>query len=226
MRLLLVEDDPKISSFLVRGLREDRHLVDLLEDGTQVAELAGAEEYDAILLDIMLPGLDGFQVCHQLRQRGVDTPVLVISARDGVADRVHGLDCGADDYLTKPFAFDELLARLRALVRRGRTRLLSGVLTYGPIEVDPIGHTARVHGDRLSLSATEYRLLEYLVRRADSIVTRDQLSQHVWGGDADPSSNVVDVYVGYLRRKIQAVHPAPIIRTVRGLGYILTLNPS
>lgn len=221
MRLLLVEDDPKISSFLLRGLREDQHLVDLLTNGSEVTELVRAEEYDAILLDIMLPGLDGFQVCRQLRDQGVDTPVLVISARDGVADRVHGLDCGADDYLVKPFAFDELLARLRALGRRGRSRHQSGLLRYGPIEVDPAAHTATVHGDRLSLSATEYRLLEFLVRRAESVITRDQLSQHVWGGETDPFSNVVDVYVGYVRRKLQALHAGSLIQTVRGLGYML-----
>ncbi|MGE3705611.1 MAG: response regulator transcription factor [Vicinamibacterales bacterium] len=226
MRLLLVEDDPKISSFLVRGLREDQHLVDLLEEGTQVADQAEAEEYDVIVLDILLPGMDGFQVCRQLRERGIDTPVLVISARDGVADRVHGLDCGADDYLTKPFAFSELEARLRALARRGRTRQLSGLLTYGPIVVDPVAHTATVDGAPLALSATEYRLLEYLVRRAESIVTRDQLSQHVWGGDTDPMSNVIDVYVGYVRRKLQAIHAAPLVQTVRGLGYMLKLGAS
>ena len=221
MRLLLVEDDPKISSFLMRGLREDQHLVDLLADGAQVSDLARAEEYDAILLDIMLPGLDGFQVCRQLRQQGVDTPVLVISARDSIADRVEGLDCGADDYLVKPFAFDELLARLRAIGRRGRSRHHSGLLHYGPIAIDPAGHTVTVSGTRLSLSATEYRLLEFLVRRAESIVTRDQLSQHVWGGDTEGGSNVVDVYVGYVRRKLQAAHPSTLIQTVRGLGYML-----
>ena len=221
MRILLVEDDPKISSFLLRGLREDQHLVELVTDGSLVTELATAEEYDAILLDIMLPGLDGFQVCRQLRDHGIDTPVLVISARDRVADRVHGLDCGADDYLVKPFAFDELLARLRAIARRGRSRHQSGLLHYGPLEVDPAAHTATVHGERLTLSATEYRLLEFFVRRAESIVTRDQLSQHVWGGDTDPASNVVDVYVGYVRRKLQAAHAGTLIQTVRGLGYML-----
>lgn len=221
MRLLLVEDDPTISSFLVRGLREDHHLVDLLADGLNVTGLAKAEEYDAILLDIMLPGLDGFQVCRQLREQGVDTPVLVISARDSVADRVHGLDCGADDYLVKPFSFDELLARLRALGRRGRSRHQTGVLHYGPIEVDPAAHTVTVDGVRVTVSATEYRLLEFLVRRAESIVTRDQLSQHVWGGDTDAASNVVDVYVGYVRRKLLAIHPRGLIQTVRGLGYML-----
>ena len=221
MRILLVEDDPKISSFLMRGLREDQHLVDLLASGSQVVELAAAEEYDAILLDIMLPGLDGFEVCRRLRRQGVDTPILVISARDGVADRVHGLDCGADDYLVKPFAFDELLARLRAVGRRGRSRHQTGLLRYGPIVVDPAAHTVQVGDERLTLSATEYRLLEFLVRRAESIVTRDQLSQHVWGGDAEAASNVVDVYVGYVRRKLLAVHPRALIQTVRGLGYML-----
>lgn len=226
MRLLLVEDDPKISSFLVRGLREDQHLVDLVADGSTVAELATAEEYDAILLDIMLPGLDGFQVCRQLRQQGVDTPVLVISARDSVADRVHGLDCGADDYLVKPFAFDELLARLRALGRRGRSRHQAGVLRYGPVEVDPAAHSVTVDAQHVTLSATEYRLLEFLVRRAESIVTRDQLSQHVWGGDGEAGSNVIDVYVGYVRRKLLAVHPRGLIQTVRGLGYMLKEDAS
>lgn len=221
MRLLVVEDDPKISSFLVRGLREDQHMVDLLADGSLVADMVNAEEYDAIVLDIMLPGMDGFQVCRQLRQHGVDTPVLVLSARDAIGDRVQGLDCGADDYLVKPFAFDELLARLRALGRRGRSRHQSGILHYGPIDIDPAAHTVAANGHRLVLSATEYRLLEFLVRRAESIVTRDQLSQHVWGGEGDGASNVVDVYVGYVRRKLLAAYPHALIQTVRGLGYML-----
>jgi DNA-binding response OmpR family regulator len=221
MRLLLVEDDPKISRFLVKGLREDQHLVDLVEDGPAAVEQAVASDYDAIVLDLMLPGIDGFEVCRQLRQLGIDTPVLVISARDGVADRVAGLDCGADDYLVKPFAFDELLARLRALGRRGRTRQLSGLLTYGPLTVDPVAHQVTAGGQLLSLTATEYRLLEFLVRRAEAIVSRDQLAEHVWGGDYDPFSNVADVYVGYVRRKLQAALPHPLIHTVRGLGYML-----
>lgn len=221
MHLLLVEDDPKISRFLLKGLREDQHLVDLVEDGPAAIEQAGASDYDAIVLDIMLPGCDGFEVCRQLRGQGVDTPVLVISARDAVADRVAGLDCGADDYLVKPFAFDELLARLRALGRRGRTRQLSGLLTYGPLTVDPVAHQVSAGGQVLSLTATEYRLLEFLVRRAEAIVSRDQLAEHVWGGDYDPFSNVADVYVGYVRRKLQAAVPQALIHTVRGLGYML-----
>ena len=222
MRLLLVEDDPKISHFLVKGLREDQHVVELVENGTEAEARAATEEYDAILLDLMLPGMDGFEVCRRVRAQGIDTPILMITARDAVPDRVEGLDLGADDYLVKPFAFDELLARLRALSRRGRTHVLSSVVRYGPIEVDHRDHLVRVHGKAVTFTATEYRLLDYLVRRAESIVSRDQLAQHVWGGDYDPFSNVADVYVGYLRRKLTAAGvPGTLIQTIRGLGYML-----
>jgi len=221
MRVLVVEDDPEISRFIVRGLTEERHLVDLVEDGVSAVDLAVAEEYDAVVLDLMLPGLDGFEVCRRMRGQGVDTPVIVVTARDGVADRVTALDAGADDVLVKPFVFDELLARLRALGRRGRTRQMTHLLEYGGIAVDPVAHTVTVAGRPVSLTATEYRLLSFLVRRAEAIVTRDQLAQHVWGGEYDPLSNNADVYVGYVRRKLQAVAPEPRIHTVRGLGYML-----
>jgi len=221
MRVLVVEDDPEISRFIVRGLTEERHVVDLVEDGLSAVELAAAEEYDVVVLDLMLPGLDGLGVCRQMRGRGVDTPVIVVTARDGVADRVTALDAGADDVLVKPFEFDELLARLRALGRRGRTRHLTHLLQYGGITVDPVAHTVTVGGRPVSLTATEYRLLTFLVRRAEAVVTRDQLAQHVWGGDYDPLSNNADVYVGYVRRKLQALSPKPLIHTVRGLGYML-----
>jgi DNA-binding response OmpR family regulator len=145
----------------------------------------------------------------------------MVTARDGLADRVAGLDGGADDYLVKPFAFEELLARLRALGRRGRTRQMTHVLHYGPVTLDPVTHTAAVNAAPLILTATEYRLLEFLLRRAEAIVTRDQLAQHVWGGEYDPMSNNADVYIGYLRRKLQALTPLPLIHTVRGLGYML-----
>ena len=221
MHVLLVEDDPAISHFLVKGLGEEGHLVDLVEDGAAALERAGDEDYDVILLDLILPGIDGLDVCRRLRGQGIDTPVLVVTARDTVPDRVRGLDVGADDYLVKPFAFDELLARLRALSRRGRTRQLSAVLRHGPLVVDTVAHAAAVDGRALDLTATEYRLLEFLVRRAGTIVSREQLGEHVWGGDADPFSNVADVYVGYLRRKLAAAGAPPLIRTVRGLGYML-----
>lgn len=226
MRLLLVEDDAKISRFLLKGLREDQHVVDLAEDGPSGLDQAGALDYDAVVLDIMLPGLDGFEVCRQLRSQQIDTPVLVISARDAVRDRVQGLDCGADDYLVKPFAFEELLARLRALDRRGRKRQVARTLSYGPITIDPVDHRVTLERKVLSLTATEYRLLEYLVRRAEAIVTRDQLAEYVWGGDYDPFSNVADVYVGYVRRKLHAALAGPLIHTVRGLGYILKCEAS
>ena len=221
MRVLVVEDDPEISRFIVRGLTEERHLVDLVADGASAVDMATAEEYDAVVLDLMLPGMDGFEVCRQLRARGVDTPVIVVTARDAVSDRISGLDGGADDYLVKPFAFEELLARLRALTRSGRTRHLTTTLDSGPVSVDPLAHPVTVSGTPITLTATEYRLLEFLVRRAEAIVTRDQLAQHVWGGDYDPTSNNADVYVGYVRRKLQAVVPEPLIHTVRGLGYML-----
>ena len=221
MRLLLVEDDAKISRFLLKGLREDQHVVDLAEDGPSGLDQAGAVNYDAVVLDLMLPGLDGFELCRQLRNQRIDTPVLVISARDAVRDRVRGLDCGADDYLVKPFAFEELLARLRALDRRGRNRQGARTLSYGPITIDPVDHRVTLDKRTLSFTATEYRLLEYLVRRAEAIVTRDQLAEYVWGGDYDPFSNVADVYVGYVRRKLHAVDAGPLIHTVRGLGYML-----
>ena len=226
MRLLLVEDDRAISRFLVKGLREDQHVVDLIADGVSALDAAVSEAYDVVVLDLMLPGLDGFEVCRRMRAEGVVTPVLVISARDAVKDRVQGLDCGADDYLVKPFAFDELLARLRALDRRARQREAKRLSAYGPIAIDPVDHRVTVHGQSLNLTATEYRLIEYLVRRAESIVTRDQMAEYVWGGDYDPLSNLADVYVGYVRRKIQAATPRPLIHTVRGLGYMLREEPA
>ena len=221
MRLLLVEDDPTISRFLLKGLREDQHVVDLAEDGPSGLDQAGAVDYDAVVLDLMLPGLDGFGVCRQMRGQNIAAPILIISARDAVHDRVRVLDCGADDYLVKPFAFEELLARLRALDRRGRNRQTARTISYGPITIDPVDHRVTLDRHTLSLTATEYRLLEYLVRRAESIVTRDQLAEYVWGGDYDPFSNVADVYVGYVRRKLHAALPRPLSHTVRGLGYML-----
>jgi DNA-binding response OmpR family regulator len=221
MRLLVVEDDPTISHFLVKGLREDQHLVDLAEDGETAEAQALAGEYDAILLDVMLPAQDGLEVCRRLRAQGVDTPILMVTARDTVGDRVRGLDTGADDYLVKPFAYDEVVARLRALTRRGRTSSLSAVLTAGTLSLDLEAHQASVAGVPMPLTATEYRLLEYLMRRVGTIVSRDQLAEHVWGGDYDPCSNLADVYVGYLRKKLAGTPAADQIRTIRGLGYML-----
>jgi DNA-binding response OmpR family regulator len=225
MRVLLVEDDPEISRFIVRGLTEERHFVDLVTDGDAALAMVEAEEYDAVVLDVMLPGTSGFEVCRRMRSAGLDVPVIMVTARDAVEDRIAGLDDGADDYLVKPFAFEELLARLRALSRRGRTRHLTHQLAYGPIVIDQRDHSASAAGVPLALTATEYRLLAFLVRRAEAIVSRDQLAQHVWGGDYDPMSNNADVYVGYIRRKLQVHVPTPLIHTVRGLGYMLRQEP-
>ena len=205
----------------MKGLREDQHLVDLVEDGEAAEARALTGDYDVILLDVMLPGQDGMAVCRRLRARGVDTPILMVTARDTIDDRVRGLDTGADDYLVKPFAFDEVVARLRALTRRGRTRSLSAVLRAGALALDQEAHLATVDGRPLPLTATEYRLLEFLLRRAGTIVSRDQLAEHVWGGEYDPASNLADVYVGYLRRKLAGSSAATQIRTIRGLGYML-----
>jgi DNA-binding response OmpR family regulator len=221
MKILLVEDDRNISHFLLKGLREERHVVDLVEDGLTAEEHAYAHEYDIIVLDIMLPGLNGMDVCRRLRAHGVDTPILMLTAREDTQDRVIGLDAGADDYLIKPFAFDELLARIRAIVRRGRTTHLSAVLRYGPIQLDPRDRTVRVNGARAELTATEYRLVEHLISRPETIISREQLADRVWGGEVVPGSNVVEVYIGYLRRKLQAHWQKPLVHTIRGLGYML-----
>ena len=222
VRLLVVEDDPAISRFVVRGLREENYRVDLAEDGVTAERMASEESYDAIILDVLLPGMNGFEVCRQLRGNGIDVPVLMLTARDAVSDRIQGLDAGADDYVVKPFAFDELLARLRALTRRGRTRQLDARLTYGPIVMQTDTHVVTAAGTPLDLSATEYRLLEFLLQRADTIVSREQIAEHVWGNEYDPFSNVADVYVSYLRRKLRGAGiEAPLIHTIRGMGYML-----
>jgi DNA-binding response OmpR family regulator len=226
VRVLVVEDDPAISHFVVRGLREENYRVDLAEDGLTAERMCADESYDAIVLDILLPGLDGFALCRRLRRDGVDTPVLMLTARDAVPDRIQGLDAGADDYLVKPFAFDELLARLRALTRRGRTHQLDESLSYGPLVLHSATHMVTAAGQPLELSATEYRLIEHLLRHREVIVSRDQLAEHVWGGDYDPFSNVADVYIGYLRRKLRAAGlDQQLIHTIRGMGYMLKARP-
>jgi DNA-binding response OmpR family regulator len=222
VHVLVVEDDPTISRFLVRGLREENYVVDLAEDGDAAERMASDAVYDVIILDILLPGVDGFELCRRFRRDGIDTPVLMLTARDAVPDRIVGLDAGADDYLVKPFVFDELLARMRALTRRGRTRQLDATLSYGPIVMHTDTHRVLVDGHEVQLSATEHRLLEHLLRHAEAIVSRDQLAEHVWGGDYDPFSNVADVYIGYVRRRLRdAGLTRPVIHTVRGMGYML-----
>ena len=221
MRVLIVEDDERTRELLERGLEEHLIRVDAVGEGPAAVDCAVASKFDAIVLDVVLPGDDGFAVCRQLRTLGVDTPILMLTGRKCVDDRVRGLDAGADDYLAKPFAFGELLARLRALTRRGRTHALQAVLTYGPIAFDQTDGTVTVDGVPVVFSATELRLLEYLLLRAERVVSRDDIAQHVWGEKwPGHASNVVDVYISYVRKKLRSA--GTLVRTVRSIGYTLS----
>ena len=220
MRLLIVEDDPKLSSALARGLRAEGYAVDLAATGEEALFQARVYDYDAVILDVMLPGPDGIAVCRALRDEGRWAPVLMLTGRDGVGDRIRGLDSGADDYLVKPFDFGELVARVRALLRRGAPER-PAVLGAGDLEVDPATHTVTRAGRAIRLTAREFAVLEFLVRHAGEVVTRTALLDHVWDQNYAGSTNVVDVYVGYLRRKLEAPFGRPLIRTVRGVGYVL-----
>jgi two-component system, OmpR family, response regulator len=218
MRVLLVEDEIKMSRAIRRGLEREGYAVDAALDGNDGLHRATEWDYDAIVLDVMLPGLDGLEVCRRLRRAGRWAPVLMLTARDGVADRIRGLDVGADDYLVKPFAFGELLARLRALVRRG-ARERPAVLEVGDLVLDPAAHTATLSGRSVPLSTREFALLEFMMRNAGQVLSRPAILEHVWDYNYDGMSNVVDVYVGYLRRKLEQPPGQVRIRTVRGVGY-------
>ena len=218
MRVLLVEDEVKMARALRRGLEQEGYAVDLVTDGDDALLHAVREDYDAIVLDVMLPGRDGFSVCSELRARGRWVPVLMLTARDGVHDRIRGLDVGADDYLVKPFAFGEMLARLRAVARRAPAERPT-LLTVGDVVLDPGAHTVIRAGVPVELSVREFALLEFLMRHPGEVVTRSRILEHVWDYNYDGFSNVVDVYVGYLRRKLEQRSGRPLIRTVRGVGY-------
>ena len=221
MRVLVVEDDQAARDLLERHLRENGIKVEAVADSESAESSAATGVFDAIVLDVILPGHDGFQVCRRLRARSIDTPILLLTGRLALDDRVRGLDAGADDYLMKPYALEELLARLRAVTRRGRSRQYSAVLSYGPVELDQRDKVVKVNGKPIVLTATEFRLLEYLLLRAEKPVPRDELARHVWGGAAGLTSNVVDVYISYLRKKLKGAG-VPLVRTVRNVGYILT----
>jgi two-component system OmpR family response regulator len=220
MRLLLIEDDEKLARAVTRGLRGEGYAVDVAIDGDAALAQAAVYDYDAVVLDVMLPRRDGFEVCRALRQRGCWAPVLMLTARGGVHDRIDGLDAGADDYLSKPFDFGELLARLRALLRRTPIDR-PAVLTVGDVVLDPATRCVSYTGRPLELTAREFAVLEYLVRRAGDVVTRTELLDHVWDENFAGSTNVVDVYVGYLRKKLGGDGSAAPIRTVRGVGFVL-----
>jgi len=220
VRVLVVEDEKKLAGLLARGLREEGYAADVADRGEEALWMANAVPYDAIVLDVMLPGLDGFAVCRRLRQEGVWSPVLMLTARDAVDDRVAGLDAGADDYLTKPFSFEELLARLRSLTRRAPVER-PPVLTVGDMRLDPAAHRAWRGETELELSAKEFAPLELFMRRPGAVLTRGQLLEGAWDIAFESRSNVVDVYVRYLREKIDRPFGCDSIETVRGVGYRL-----
>jgi DNA-binding response OmpR family regulator len=225
MRILVVEDEPRAAQMLAKGLREEAYAVDVVGDGERALYQAAITEYDAIILDVMLPQQDGLAVCRELRKSASAVPVLMLTARDAVDSRISGLDSGADDYLTKPYDFGELLARLRAVMRRGRRPLTPPILRVGPIELDTRARRALRHGDALTLTAREYALLEHLVLHTDEVVGRAGIAEHVWDAPYEAMSNVIDVLIQRLRRKIDVPGHPSLIVTRRGEGYMLTGNP-
>lgn len=220
MRLLLVEDDARIARFVAKGLREQAYAVDVAASGDQALYEAEVNTYDLVILDVMIPGKDGFAVCRELRKAGQRMPILMLTARDAVEDRIAGLDHGADDYLTKPFEFRELLARLRALLRRSG-ELRPAKITIGDLVLDTAAQSAARAGRAMTLTAKEYALLEYLARNAGRVVGRAEIAEHVWDETFDPFSNLIEVYINRLRRKIDADSPKPLLQTRRGAGYVL-----
>jgi two-component system OmpR family response regulator len=224
VRLLVVEDDVKLARAVGRGLRGEGYAVDVVGDGDAALLQAAVWEYDAIVLDLMLPARDGFEVCRMLRERGCWAPVLVLTARGEIPDRIRGLDSGADDYLAKPFDFGELLARLRALMRRAPAERPARI-EVGDLRVDPATHGASRRGRDIELTAREFAVLEFLARHAGEVVTRARLLEHVWDANFEGSTNVVDQYVGALRRKLEQPFGRPLIHTVRGVGFRLEPSP-
>jgi DNA-binding response OmpR family regulator len=223
MRILVVEDDLKVASFIQSGLQQEGHAVDVLHDGTDAGQQACAVDYDAVVLDLMLPGRSGFQVLRDIRARKAELPVMILTAKDSIDERVTGLDGGADDYMGKPFALAELSARLRALLRRGRPH--ESTLRVGDLEMDTIRRTVRRAGRSIDLKPKEYALLEFLMRHSDRPVTRSLIIEHVWDIHFDSISNVVEVHINSLRNKLDRGFPVALIHTVRGVGYMLTDTP-
>jgi len=222
MRLLLVEDDPRIVRFVARGLQEQGYAVDVATNGAEALYQVEINDYDLIVLDVMIPGNNGFEVCRAIRSHGKCMPVLMLTARDAVEDRITGLDSGADDYLTKPFEFGELLARLRALLRRPR-ELRPPLIAVGDLTLDTASQTAKRGTRAISLTTKEYALLEFLARNAGRVVGRSEIAEHVWDESFDPFSNLIEVYVNRLRRKLGDDDDRPLLQTRRGSGYILAV---
>ena len=220
MRILVVEDEKKVASFLKKGLEEEYYAVDCAYDGEEALYMVEANDYDLMILDIMLPKIDGLEVLQGVRDKELPLPVLMLTAKDSIEDVIKGLDAGGDDYLTKPFAFAELLARVRALLRR-KEREPAGTLQVADLVLDPVTHAVRRGGREIDLTAKEYALLEYLIRQVNRVVTRTMISEHVWDYHFDPMTNVIDVYVNHLRNKIDVDSSQKLIHTIRGVGYML-----
>ena len=220
MRILVIEDEKKISDFIKRGLKEEGYAVDVGADGENGLFLARTNDYDLILLDLMLPKIDGITVCKKLREEKISSPIIMLTAKDAVKDKVTGLDAGADDYITKPFAFEELLARVRAILRN-KSAAQATTLKVDDLSLDLQTHKVTRAGREIELTSKEYALLEYLMRNAGKVVTRTMISEHVWDIDFDTFTNVIDVYINYLRNKIDSDNKKKLIQTVRGRGYIL-----
>lgn len=223
MRILVVEDDRKVGAFLRKGLREEQYAVDLCRNGVEAVYLAQVNSYDVIILDIMLPGKDGFSVCKELRENSVLTPILMLTAKDALEDKITGLSEGADDYMTKPFSFEELLARIQALLRRSqdyKTKMLS----VGDLELDPLHRKVTRAGKKIMLSGKEYALLEYLMRNKERIMTEWMILEHVWDMNYEGTSNMVRVYINHLRNKIDKNSKVKLIQTIRGHGYQIGEN--
>lgn len=220
MRILLAEDERDLNRIITRKLSADGYSVDSCYDGREALDFLKAADYDAVILDIMMPQVDGFGVLRYLRQNGKTVPVLFLTARDSVSDRVKGLDSGADDYLVKPFSFDELAARLRAMTRKS-FGMTDNVLRIADLTLDTVSHTVKRGGREISLSAKEYHLLEYLMRNQGVVLSREKIENHIWNFEYEGGTNVVDVYISYLRKKIDGGHQNKLIHTVRGSGYVL-----
>ncbi len=220
MRILVVEDEKKVASFIQRGLEGEGFSVDIANDGESGVEIGAQNNYDLILMDIMLPKMDGLEAIKALREKGVESPVLCLTAKDTVEDIVSGLDSGSDDYLTKPFAFAELLARVRALVRRG-TSERGAEITFADLRLDPVAHKVWRGESEIDLTAKEYALLEFFMRNPETTLTRTMIAEHVWDYTFDSFTNIIDVYVNYLRKKVDRDYAKKLIHTVRGIGYVL-----
>lgn len=222
MQLLIVEDDASVARFLKQAVEEAGHIATVIADGALALEKAKSQKFDLILLDVMLPSMNGFEVCRALRANGIGVPILILTARDAIEDKVAGLDAGADDYIVKPFQAAELLARTRALLRRGN--VIPSVFVVDDLKLDPATHRAQRGGATIALSATEYTLLEVLMQHAGRVMTRADLLDHVWQYDFQGNDNVLDVYISYLRQKIDKGHARPLIHTVRGVGFRLAAD--